>query len=74
MMLLSLVDLETFYPRGLKVGVISEIQRQSYGISQKVQITPSVDFSKLNDVLILAPKYSNAMRAELREFDNKGDN
>lgn len=65
--------LGNIYPRGLKVGVISEIQRQSYGISQNVVITPSVDFSKLKDVLILAPKFSSAIRAELKEFDKKGD-
>jgi len=65
--------LGNIYPRGLKVGVISEIQRQSYGISQKVLISPSVDFSKLKDVLILAPKFSGAKRAELNEFDSKGE-
>ncbi len=65
--------LGNIYPRGLKVGTITEIQRQSYGISQNILIMPSVDFSKLSDVLILAPKHSLAQRAELLEFDSKGD-
>ena len=66
--------LGNIYPGGIKVGTISEIQRQSYGISQRILITPAVDFSKLKDVMILAPKYSSKLRAELEEFDQKGDN
>lgn len=66
--------LGNIYPRGLKIGTISEIQRQSYGISQNVLISPSVNFSKLKDVLILGPKYSNKLRNELSEFNTKGDN
>ena len=66
--------LGNIYPRGLQIGTISEIQRQSYGISQNVLISPSVNFSKLRDVLILGPKYSNSLRSELSEFNSKGDN
>ena len=66
--------LGNIYPKGIKIGTVSEIQRQSYGISQHVLIQPSVDFSKLQDVLILAPKFSSSTRSELKEFDQKGDN
>lgn len=41
------------YPKGIKVGYISRIERESYGITQHVEITPVVDFSKLEEVLIL---------------------
>ena len=66
--------LGNIYPKGLKVGTIIEIQRQSYGISQNVIISPVVNFAKLQEVLILAPKYKSSIRAELREFDSKEDN
>lgn len=41
------------YPKGLKIGFISRIERESYGITQHVEITPVVNFSKLEEVLVL---------------------
>jgi len=41
------------YPKGLKVGTISKIERESYGITQFVEITPSVNFGKLEEVIVL---------------------
>jgi rod shape-determining protein MreC len=41
------------YPKGLKVGPITKIERESYGITQFIEISPSVDFSKLEEVAIL---------------------
>ena len=43
------------YPKGLKVGKISKIERESYGITQFVEVDPSVDFGKLEEVVILLP-------------------
>lgn len=45
--------LGNIYPKGLKVGTVSKIERESYGITQLVEVTPSVDFSKLEEVIIL---------------------
>ena len=48
--------LSSIYPKGIKIGTISRIERQSYGITQFIEITPSVDFSKLEEVVILLPQ------------------
>ena len=41
------------YPKGIKIGTISRIEKESYGITQYVELTPSVDFNKLEEVVIL---------------------
>jgi rod shape-determining protein MreC len=41
------------YPKGIKVGKITRIDKENYGITQKIEITPSVDFHKLEEVVVL---------------------
>lgn len=41
------------FPKGLPVGVVSQVNRKAYGISQQVEVRPSVDFSKLEEVLVI---------------------
>ena len=47
--------LGSLYPKGLKIGKISKIERESYGITQFVELDSSVDFGKLEEVIILKP-------------------
>lgn len=41
------------YPKGIKVGRISKIDKENFGITQKIEISPSVDFHKLEEVVVL---------------------
>jgi rod shape-determining protein MreC len=41
------------FPRGLMIGTVSKVERKRPGIFQYLEVTPSVDFSKLEEVLIL---------------------
>jgi rod shape-determining protein MreC len=41
------------YPKGLRVGLVSEVSRGEFGLFQAVVVTPSVDFSRLEEVLVL---------------------
>ncbi len=41
------------YPKGLRVGTVSKIERESYGITQEIEIKPSVDFGRLEEVIVL---------------------
>ncbi len=41
------------YPKGIKVGTITQIDKQNYGITQTIELTPSVDFFKLEQVVVL---------------------
>jgi len=44
------------YPKGVKVGMVTDIDRETSGMTLGVEITPSVDFHKLEEVLVLMPK------------------
>jgi rod shape-determining protein MreC len=41
------------FPKGVPVGTVIKVTRKSYGITQKVEVKPSVDFSKIEEVLIV---------------------
>jgi len=41
------------YPKNLVVGMIDKIEKKDYGLFQDVQIIPSTDFSKLEEVFVL---------------------
>lgn len=41
------------YPKGLVIGTISQVQRAEYGLFQQVEVEPAVDFSRLEEVLVL---------------------
>jgi rod shape-determining protein MreC len=46
--------LDGIYPKGLRLGRVSEIIKLSSGIFQEVVVTPYVDFETLEEVLILS--------------------
>lgn len=41
------------FPKGLVVGNVKSIDRQEFGLFQDIEVTPSVDFSHLEEVMIL---------------------
>ncbi|MFH0886826.1 MAG: rod shape-determining protein MreC, partial [bacterium] len=41
------------FPQGLKIGVITKVFKREYDLFQDVEITPAVDFSRLEDVFII---------------------
>jgi len=41
------------FPKGLMAGKVTQVERQRPGIFQYIEVTPSVDFSRLEEVLIL---------------------
>ncbi len=45
--------LDSIYPKGIQIGQVTKVNKKSYGISQDVEIKPSVDFSKLEEVLVI---------------------
>lgn len=55
--------LDGVFPKGFRVGRISEIVRQNAGIFQKVSVTPYVDFEILEEVFIISePAYEDNPR------------
>jgi rod shape-determining protein MreC len=45
--------LDGIYPKGLLLGTVTKVNKKSYGITQDVEVRPSVDFSKLEEVLVI---------------------
>lgn len=41
------------FPKGLRIGTVAKVIKQDYGLFQDIEVTPSVDFSKLEEVLII---------------------
>jgi rod shape-determining protein MreC len=41
------------FPKGVSVGTVSKVNRKPFGITQEVEVHPSVDFSKLEEVLVV---------------------
>ena len=41
------------FPKGIRIGAVTDIVRQNSGIFQEVTVTPHVDFEKLEEVLVI---------------------
>jgi rod shape-determining protein MreC len=41
------------FPKGVPIGTVSKVNRKSYGISQEVEVRPRVDFTRLEEVLVV---------------------
>ncbi|MBI2369208.1 MAG: rod shape-determining protein MreC [Deltaproteobacteria bacterium] len=41
------------YPKGIAVGRVSQVEKKGYGIFQYAEVTPSVDFSRLEEVFVV---------------------
>jgi len=41
------------FPKGLVVGHVRSVDRQEFGLFQAIEVTPAVDFSHLEEVLVL---------------------
>lgn len=45
--------LGNLYPKGILIGKVSRIERESYGMTQDILISPAVNFGKLEEVIVL---------------------
>lgn len=50
------------FPASILIGYITKINEQEFGLHQEGEVTPSVDFSRLNEVLILTSEPKEAGR------------
>ncbi|MGB0452612.1 MAG: rod shape-determining protein MreC [Bacteriovoracaceae bacterium] len=62
--------LGNIYPKGVRIGKVSKIERESYGVVQYVEIAPSVDFSRLEEVAVLVLDDEEMRRKEWQALDN----
>ena len=41
------------FPKGLSLGVVMSVERKEYGLFQEVEVRPSADFSRLEEVMVI---------------------
>lgn len=41
------------FPKGLVIGKVTKVEKKSYGITQRIELEPAVDFSKLEELTIV---------------------
>lgn len=49
------------FPKGVPMGTVSKVIRKPFGITQDVEVRPSVDFSKLEEVLVITRSESEPL-------------
>jgi rod shape-determining protein MreC len=52
------------YPKGIKVGMVTDISKESVGMTLSIEVAPSVDFDKLEEVIVLITKEDNKVSME----------
>jgi rod shape-determining protein MreC len=52
------------YPKGIPVGTVTQVVKRDFGIYQQVYATPAVDFSRLEEVLIVMAPPSEENQAQ----------
>jgi len=45
--------LDSVFPKGLRIGIVTAVVKRNSGIFQEVSVTPFVDFEKLEEVLVI---------------------
>jgi rod shape-determining protein MreC len=59
------------FPKGLKLGHVTRIERESYGITQYIEVEPSVNFTNLEEVVILVNEFSEERNVEWQTLNNE---
>jgi len=62
--------LDMVFPRGLPLGYVSDVKKEKFGISQHVTVTPVVDFSRLEEILVVLKK---GAESSLQNMISDGD-
>ncbi len=55
------------YPKGVKVGMITDISKENFGMTLSIEVVPSVDFDKLEEVLVLIPASQDSLSMETKK-------
>jgi len=61
------------YPKGVPVGVVSKVSKKKFGITQEVEVRPSVDFSKLEEVMVVTQQKAEVLENEATLSGEKAD-
>jgi rod shape-determining protein MreC len=59
--------MDRVFPKGLVVGTVSEVNVQTGGLFQTVEVKPAVDFSRLEEVLVVLPSSEHGSPQPLKK-------
>ena len=65
--------LGNLYPKGILIGKVSKIERQSYGMTQEIEISPVVNFGKLEEVIVLVSEGDKKKDLEWEALDSNAE-
>ncbi len=60
------------FPPNLKVGTITNVEKRDFGLYQQVEVTPSVSFSRLDEVFVLTAGAREEAVSKLSREDSTG--
>ncbi|MFZ9001596.1 MAG: rod shape-determining protein MreC [Bacteriovoracaceae bacterium] len=63
--------LGNIFPKGLLVGRVTKIEKEHFGITQRIEVTPVVDLDKLEEVLVLVSDIDPVKQAEWDVLDKQ---
>lgn len=52
------------YPKGVPVGTVSKVDKKKFGITQDVEVRPAVDFTKLEEVMVVTQQKAEVLEKE----------
>lgn len=58
------------YPRGVAVGNVSRVKKKQFGITQDVEVKPTVDFTKLEEVMVVLNQRVEVLEREARDREH----
>ena len=51
------------FPKGIPIGTVSRVNRKQFGITQEVEVRPSADFNRLEEVMVITHIENDVMAA-----------
>lgn len=52
------------YPRGVAIGTVLRVKKKQFGITQDVEVKPTVDFTKLDEVMVVTDQRVEVLERE----------
>lgn len=59
------------FPKGVPVGVVSKVDKKKFGITQDVEVRPSVNFTKLEEIMVVTQQKVEVIEKEKAEKTEK---
>lgn len=59
------------YPKGILIGVVEKVTQTTTGLFQDIKLKPSVDFSRLESVMVIVPQKTVAIKQNVKEVQDQ---